>query len=293
MFTLKFHDWHLCRQVAESMNFRVFRGQANSQWRLVPSFERIMVANSFPMHFAYKVERAMIEEFIRRAWTHLPAPPRRREYFEWASLLRHHGGPTRLLDFTYSFYVAAFFAIETATEDAAIWSVSLGPIRSLSKRWAEHDLMSEEYRHRRYANMSFLRAPTRTGVIHVEPFKLSERQAVQQSVFLMSTNTSVPFEKVLFLTLEHGGVEDKANEVVVKDQVIEVGQPEDVTQEILTEGVIRMVVSSDMFNVALHDLRKMNVHAAALFPGLDGLARSMRFYPTINRGLKRSSAAQI
>ena len=36
--------------------------------------------------------------------------------------MQDHGAPTRLLDFTWSPYVAAFFALHNATRDAVIWA---------------------------------------------------------------------------------------------------------------------------------------------------------------------------
>jgi len=44
--------------------------------------------------------------------------------------MQHHGAPTRLLDFSWSPYVAAFFALEAATRDSAVWAVNSGNLQS-------------------------------------------------------------------------------------------------------------------------------------------------------------------
>ena len=49
---------------------------------------------------------------------------------EWLSLMRHYGIPTRLLDWTHSFLVAAYFAVDDADKarDCAIWALDFNLI---------------------------------------------------------------------------------------------------------------------------------------------------------------------
>ena len=57
------------------------------------------------------VEIRLSREF-RRAYhdyaTHIPSQG---SVIEWLALMQHHGAPTRLLDFSYSVYVAAYFPL--------------------------------------------------------------------------------------------------------------------------------------------------------------------------------------
>jgi hypothetical protein len=62
--------------------------------------------------------------FQKKAHLFLTHIPERSDTFQWLALMQHHGAPTRLLDFTWSRHVAAFFALERTTKRAAVWAVN-------------------------------------------------------------------------------------------------------------------------------------------------------------------------
>src|ERR1700722_19231261 len=125
------HAWDLLAELhSEPLNGHqwAFRGQTSAAWRLEPSIERLEKAYS--RGFRYNAEEYVREAFKRRAHHYLRHFPRDAEELEWMALMRHHGAPTRLLDWTRSPYVAAFFAVAEARDDAssAIWAVDAGAI---------------------------------------------------------------------------------------------------------------------------------------------------------------------
>src|ERR1035441_967682 len=98
----------------------VFRGQSNADWPLQPSLERF--ANLIRER-PQSVEAYALTEFRRHAHHYTTVTPS--DTLEWLALLRHHSAPSRLLDFTKSPYVAAFFATAEAASNkgAAIWAI--------------------------------------------------------------------------------------------------------------------------------------------------------------------------
>lgn len=107
----------------------VFRGQGNCEWNLVPSFRRLI--QNVAEKTALTLERNAILQFRSEAHLYLKPsvlPPEAFKldamdtYVEWLMLMQHHGAPTRLLDWTYSPYVAIYFAVIDHWEtDAALW----------------------------------------------------------------------------------------------------------------------------------------------------------------------------
>ena len=87
----------------------VFRGLARSSYSNVSSLARL--GGDYT-----DLERHLIRNFRKYAHREQPGPT----MWDWLSLAQHHGLPTRLLDWTFSPFVALHFATASWPEDDAV-----------------------------------------------------------------------------------------------------------------------------------------------------------------------------
>lgn len=100
----------------------VFRGLQDASYKLSPTIERVAALSSEWS----ALEVLVSSEFKTRAHMHLPAHSVPRDELTWLALMQHWGVSTRLLDFSYSPFVALYFAIrggERNGDGVRLWAL--------------------------------------------------------------------------------------------------------------------------------------------------------------------------
>lgn len=241
----------------------LYRGQASAAWALETAFERCCNRSHIPMEERPKVEYRLCREFRRAYHQYASHVPRKTAMLEWFALMQHHGAPTRLLDFTYSIYVAAYFALEQSAGDCAVWGINSPWALSASVSLLEqagqpnarglttpYDEQDDEI-----FNEVFLTNPVALWACAQTPFRLNERLRIQMGSFMAPGRVDKTFEDNLRALPGY----EKADHLK------------------------KIVISSRFRDGALRQLFDMSISRRTLFPGLDGFAQSLAIYsPAFN-----------
>ncbi len=277
LFPHEFHsyeiaDWSEARAMAQTLDGWIFRGSSHADVPLEATLIRAASKSAIHRGLLPQWEKLLLHQFQRRAHHYVPDLPRPDDIIEWLALIQHHGGPTRLLDFSFSFYVAAFFAIEKAKRRpaAAVWAVSPAILTDcLVHHLGEDALARDPQAGDGYPGLlnAFLNdeRPPRPLVIHAAPERMNERLSIQQGLFLVPCDLRTPFEQNLAATFD------------LDTRLFTATRHERWNGSPLPPGtaIVKLRLPAATHNEALRDLYAMNVTSASLFPGLDGFARSL------------------
>lgn len=259
-------DWAAFISIAEGKDRWIFRGQGVASHTLESSLERR--CNQLGLSHVEDVETTLLREFMRRFHHYSSYNPQNE--IEWLSLMRHHGAPTRFLDWTYSLYVAAYFALERCEKDnnGAVWAIDLAWLHNKCRehiKFQEHQIEGKRFdgiMSEKPGDFTEVFGKDETPwVAPVNAFRLNERVSIQLGIFLAPCDLSSAFMKN-FAALNP-----------------------------MPDHVQKYIIPYRLRKEFLKRLYYMNISRTTLFPGLDGFAESLGvFSPLVmNAGLGKST----
>jgi hypothetical protein len=224
-----------------------FRGQVDASWALLGSLPRRLLQAGVPRHLWQEREQRALRVFRRKAHVYLPDRTVLHDELRCLAMMQHHGGPTRLLDFTKSPYVAAFFALERAAGDAAVYALNTPMLLELAPRF-DKSLTQAEVDPRVAGNFERYFAPNRHPLVWFgEPSEMDRRLVAQSGLLVMPGLLEMPLDALL--------------EGYDSDEPL----------------IEKVVLGRELRLDAMHALYRMNITQATLFPDLEGLARSIAY----------------
>lgn len=239
----RLESWRDYTELLESPFFNrpgvqlIFRGQRRSDWSLMPTLGRLSDNGIVTGNLA----ATQLERFKRAIRGRLSDNSLVDEDDELWSIGQHHGLMTPLLDWTYSPYVALFFA------------------------FAKADSKDEEenpYRVVYVLNKSFiLEHQDETGIRLWEPRKDSYGRLVNQAGLF----TFSPYDATIENKLANVLADDEAFE----DEELRSASEED-QADLFARYICKIYIRNEGRDACLRHLRRMNVHHASLFPDLIG-----------------------
>lgn len=245
----------LMHELNQLPNHFVFRGQADAEWDLQSTLERIL-GEKWSAEKARKFEDRSLDEFkskyhIYSGTEHIP-----KSKLSWLSVMQHYGVPTRLIDFTTSPYIALYFALEAydpfSKKNLAIFAIdytslmekSLQYIQSKDNKFQEtrfslhgkRDQVFDEVVDRYSYDIAWI----------TEPIEMNVRIDRQSGTFLISGNL------------------EKTINSIISDPIYE------------STSIIKFNISYLLYEGIYVALRKMSINSKSIYGDLSGLAKSIK-----------------
>jgi len=250
--TIEISSWKDFQAEVENFGYRewVFRGQHDGTWGIKSSLYRLF--EDFQDIFReYKDrrrgfaknehEKLLINSFQSSAHLYIDYLPEEEDLFEWCSIMQHYGAPTRLIDATFSPFIALYFALEAGSKDCAIFAIKPDHFTEIDKdALGEKNLKTQVFDAKKGTGNDAFFVP-------FEPKKTNPRLVAQQGVFLVPSTNYQTFHKIISLYEE--------SDTACK----------------------KLLIPAKLRYEGLKFLRNINITSSALFPDIEGFCKSLRF----------------
>lgn len=227
----------------------IYHGSLDATSPLLTSLDRL--GGTDPPHTKARLESHILRNFIRYSRPHLASRPV--DDWEYLMIAQHFGAPTRLLDWSYSPLVAAHFATRERQFPGPrqIWRLDWQRVHAAFEL-PPLALLIEDLEHLFTQGEPF--TPWRLFeeggpkfACMVEPPSLDVRVSAQGAVFTLCSSSDISLDRFL----EEVGLED---------------------------ALTRYIIEPDALPSVRDQLDTAGIDDRRLFPGLEGVAASLRHY---------------
>lgn len=260
------------------LNAFVYRGQPDHNFPVLSSLERAIKM----MHPYLKdqsvfalTERQMLKEFKWKFPLYGTNAPEATDHLEWLAIMQHFGAPTRLIDVTRSLFIAAYFATANFNNrESAIWGFNSGKITEpafmnyRSEFETNSCAMDELFAYSKKLGNHYidknLDKDLPMSLLLVDPQRANERILNQQALFITQSDIKKPFE-------DHLQANIKQNQTWKFTKLIDYSTRHSFSDIFALKIKIPNRISIDV----RRSLKSMNISSESLFPGMEGMAKSL------------------
>jgi len=261
MKTIEVFSWRQFLEETSKLDQWAFRGQSKSGLPLYSSLSRRLMLLGSPADDWSIREKRAIRVFKRKAHVHISDHSILYNTLRCLAMMQHHGAATRLLDFTKSPFVAAFFALHSANSDAAVYGLNTPALWYLSPPGMP-ELNRTKINPRANDNLEKYFLSNEYPLIWFgEPDEMDSRLVAQSGLFVIPGQLHLSIEHLLQGYQASHDINQRNNPTRVAE-----------AQDSL---LVQLILKQEMRQESIRELYRMNITHASLWPDLDGLARSM------------------
>lgn len=181
------------KRIENNSDIVCFRGQGESAWDLRPSLFVKQIEKSIEDSEIKIKETALFFDFVTNAGKFL-----KDKNHDWEILfeMRHHGIPTRLLDWTENFATALYFALHGGGKNPTVWIMDCYKLNNLTwkSKTIPNPLKDLDFNYENAYQLDNTKVPYGGALAIIGP-RSSDRLFAQKGLFTLQGSDSTPMNK--------------------------------------------------------------------------------------------------